>query len=79
MLFITTGRDLHQLDVFSYLSESSAGLAFCKGRSAVQKSSTVNFPSFLSAPYTAMTLPKKDNKKHLHQTDTSTAHVMLTS
>ncbi len=46
-----------------YLSELSAGLGVCRGRSAMQKSSTVNFPSFLSAPYIAITLPKKRREK----------------
>lgn len=43
-----------------YLSELRAGLGVCRGRSAMQKSSTVNFPSFLSAPYIAITLPERE-------------------
>lgn len=43
-----------------YLSELSAGLAACIGWAALQKSSTVNFPSFLSTPYIAITLPERD-------------------
>uniref|UniRef100_A0A3B4GM39 Peptidase M14 domain-containing protein n=1 Tax=Pundamilia nyererei TaxID=303518 RepID=A0A3B4GM39_9CICH len=50
--------------------------ARAEGFSSLTKLCVVGYES---APYTAMTLPKKDNKKHLHQTHTSTAHVMLTS
>lgn len=65
-LIITQSSDLRG-DVGAatcvHLSELSAGLADCKGRSAVQKSSTVNFPSFLSAPYIAIILPESENRK----------------
>lgn len=46
-----------------YLSELIAGLAVCNGRLLVQKSSTVNFPSCVSAPYIAITLPRNRERK----------------
>lgn len=47
----------------AHVSQLSAGLGVCTGKSAVQKSSTVNTPSFFSAPYTAMTLPEREDTK----------------
>lgn len=55
-----------------YLSELSAGLGVCRGRSAMQNSSTVNFPSFLSAPYIAITLPEREETPWLTR-DATTA------
>ncbi len=41
-----------------YRSELRGCLGVCRGMSAMQKSSTVNFPSFFSAPMMAITLPE---------------------
>lgn len=47
----------------AHVSQLRAGLGVCVGKSAVQKSSTVNTPSFFSAPYTAITLPEIEDKE----------------
>lgn len=47
----------------AYLSQLGAGLGVCRGKSAMQKSSTVNIPSSFSAPYIAITLPEGGETK----------------
>lgn len=60
--------------VSAYLSQLSAGLGVCRGKSAMQKSSTVNIPSFFSAPYIAITLPEREDMTQ--RDEPSTAYLM---
>lgn len=58
---VASKRSCLLVNTWAHLSELSAGLGVCKGRSAVQKSSTVNLPSLFSAPYIATTLPTRSS------------------